>query len=1185
MRISLQSKRLKIAHRLKCSMIPAQIWRLVKTVAVWIRLNGPGLQYWGKNCLSALVSTIGKPVMIDKVTQNRSMVKFARVLVDMDISDEPPKLIEFLNERKQLVEQQVEYEWLPSKCGVCGMLGHIVSNCNKDKRVAWKKRVNGEKKAVSDEVEDDVQTRQGSKLVTAVVEVQEGKGDQIDKAQKGDEEKTKAAGVAMMPRMGKENDWITLKRTGGKPSFVIQSKEQEANLRNGYDVLQMDGAWNVRGMNKKEKQHAILEVWRENKIGVAALFETKIKHEKNKYVTVSILAESQQMVHCRIKVCGKNKAFFATVVDGSNSLVERKELWKQLADVGIVSDPWIILGDFNSAFSYQDRIGGKLHNGYKETVLAKWNTNQGSLSDIVKNLLRVTHALKKFNKDVVGDIVVDYNLAKHEFYKAQEALAFQPSDRRLQEEEKCCPNNLLQLQPSYFSHLKQQSKITWIQCNDENSSYFHASMRKRRIENRITTFTIGDKVEDDYPKVIDHFVTHFKSFMGRRSTATSEIDPDSLVYGNKLSLEQQIRLIAPFLKSDVKRALFGIHSLKSPGLDGFGSEFFKHLWPEIGDDITRAVLGFFQTGWLPSDLNEMVISLIPKGAFIKNRLLAHNILIFQDLLKGYTRKNISARCIMKIDLSKVYDTVDWHFIESLLKQLCFPSKFIQWIMVCLKGTRYNLLFNGKIQGSFKGEKGLWQGDPMSRLLFVLVMDYLTRLLAHASTKKGFGFHPLCKQSNLINLCFADDLLIFCRGNIKAVKVVSIAFRSFCEATGLAANNSKSHIYFGGVKEIDKKKILEEVQMEEGSFPLKYLGVKLRPTKWKAPDCGIILDKLNKNLNCWASINLSFAGRAQLIHSVLLGIRNFWMSLFILPQKVTAAIDKSCRDFLWGIKGNRSKLHLSSWEKVCLPKNLEGLGFREGRKWNEALIAKFLWAVSSKQHNLWVRWIHAIYMKDNNLWTMPIKNDTSWYFEKLLRLRHRTNEQSLQQAVKKGKFRAKLFYSNLRTVPRVDYARNVWHRLIMPKHRFIYWQVCNNHLLTRDNLRKLMSIDSSLCPVCESEIETHNHLFVDCLYTKRLAAATNSWFGNFQWPKDISELQKGTPKAAFNLRNQLQNAVLAAVLYFVWWNRNHCVFESKCMAVGSVSLMIKQIIKYRILCFTDRSNNKAGHYVRTTTESW
>uniref|UniRef100_A0A803PSE9 DUF4283 domain-containing protein n=1 Tax=Cannabis sativa TaxID=3483 RepID=A0A803PSE9_CANSA len=297
-----------------------------------------------------------------------------------------------------------------------------------------------------------VPVRQGINHATAVVEVQKDKGDQMDKARKGDEEKRKLLG----------------------------------------------------GMNKKEKHHAILEVWRENKIRVAALFETKIKHKKN--------------------------------------------------------------------------------------------ANLGSLSDVVKNLLMVKHALKKFNKEVVGDIVVDYNLAKHEFCKAHEALAYQPTDKRLHEEEKCCYNYLLQLQPSYFSHLKQQSKITWIQCNDENSSYFHASMRKRRIENRITTFTIGDKVEDDYPKVIDHFITHFKSFMGSRSTAISEIDHDSLVCGNKLSLEQQIRLIAAFSKSDVKRALFGIHSLKSPGMDGFRSDFFKHLWPEIGDDITRAVLGFFPNG-------------------------------------------------------------------------------------------------------------------------------------------------------------------------------------------------------------------------------------------------------------------------------------------------------------------------------------------------------------------------------------------------------------------------------------------------------------------------------------------------------------------------------------------------------------------------------------------------------------
>uniref|UniRef100_A0A803QD15 Uncharacterized protein n=1 Tax=Cannabis sativa TaxID=3483 RepID=A0A803QD15_CANSA len=136
-----------------------------------------------------------------------------------------------------------------------------------------------------------------------------------------------------------------------------------------------------------------------------------------------------------------------------------------------------------------------------------------------------------------------------------------------------------------------------------------------------------------------------------------------------------------------------------------------------------------------------------------------------------------------------------------------------------------------------------------------------------------------------------------QGNEKFVKDMFDAFKMFCQITGLKENKSKSHIYFGGIKDDCKRKIMDVVRMDEGSFPLKYLGVHLRPTKWKASDCGVILDKLNKKPNCWASKNLSFASRAQLIHSVLFGIQNFFMSLFILPQKITKAIEKCCKYFV------------------------------------------------------------------------------------------------------------------------------------------------------------------------------------------------------------------------------------------------------------------------------------------------
>ncbi|XP_062118927.1 uncharacterized protein LOC133832628 [Humulus lupulus] len=112
--------------------------RLVKSVPLGMRLPGFGLQYWGTKCLSALVSTLGKPILVDKVTKDRSMMQFARVLVEIDITDEIPKSIQFLNERDQLMEQFVEFEWLPTQCKNCKVYGHTESLCNRKKGEIWR---------------------------------------------------------------------------------------------------------------------------------------------------------------------------------------------------------------------------------------------------------------------------------------------------------------------------------------------------------------------------------------------------------------------------------------------------------------------------------------------------------------------------------------------------------------------------------------------------------------------------------------------------------------------------------------------------------------------------------------------------------------------------------------------------------------------------------------------------------------------------------------------------------------------------------------------------------------------------------------------------------------------------------------------------------------------------------------
>uniref|UniRef100_A0A803P5W4 Reverse transcriptase domain-containing protein n=1 Tax=Cannabis sativa TaxID=3483 RepID=A0A803P5W4_CANSA len=247
-----------------------------------------------------------------------------------------------------------------------------------------------------------------------------------------------------------------------------------------------------------------------------------------------------------------------------------------------------------------------------------------------------------------------------------------------------------------------------------------------------------------------------------------------------------------------------------------------------------------------SRLTEVLPTLIGQnqGAFVKGRSLAHNILIFQDLIKNYNRKNTSPRCALKIDLCKAYDTVDWDFLERLLTNLRFPTRFINWIMF---GTQNN----------------------------------------------EFRFHPMCKSLKIINLCFVDELIIFRKANRASVAYIKGIFDIFYNCTGLKANISKSQVYFGGVPKEEKRALLHILQFEEGLLPLKYLGVPMRPTNWKAEDCGAIIKKIKLRLHSWANRHLSYAGRCQLINLVLLELRNYWMNIFLLPKSIIKEVDKLC----------------------------------------------------------------------------------------------------------------------------------------------------------------------------------------------------------------------------------------------------------------------------------------------------
>ncbi|GJR90251.1 hypothetical protein Tco_0214262, partial [Tanacetum coccineum] len=544
---------------------------------------------------------------------------------------------------------------------------------------------------------------------------------------------------------------------------------------------------------------------------------------------------------------------------------------------------------------------------------------------------------------------------------------------------------------------------------------------------------------------------------------------------------------------------------KSPGLDGYTAAFFKEAWDIVGQDVINAVKEFFANGKIPKELNHTIIALIPKvhtptrvndyrlisccnvlfkciskiianriknslkiiispnqSAFVPGRSITDNILLTHELMHNYHLDRGVPRCAFKVDIQKAYDTVDLNFLRAALKGFGFHDKMILWIMECVTSTSFYVSINGSLHGHFKGKRGLHQGDPISPYLFTIVMEVLTLMLRRRVREaEGFTYHQFCSDIELINLCFADDLFLFAHGDVHSANIIMDSLDEFKSVFGLTPSLPKSMAYFCNVLNHTKLAILQIMPFEEGRLPVKYLGVLLVLSRLVYKDCKELIEKVVARTNDWKNKSLSIAGRLQLVQSVISSMHVYWASVFILPTSILLDIEQIMRGFLW-CQGSRKKGKSKvAWEVVCLPKDEGGLGIRRLDMFNKALMATHIWKLLTMKESLWVTWIHLHKIKDRNFWDLPCRGKMSWAWRKVLQLR-----------------------PFIRTcIEQVDWVDVVWFSNYIPRYAFNLWLVIKKKLKTQDRLSS-WDVNGSLamsCPLCESQPDSHEHLFFECLF--------------------------------------------------------------------------------------------------------
>ncbi|XP_074289206.1 uncharacterized protein LOC141614355 [Silene latifolia] len=497
-------------------------------------------------------------------------------------------------------------------------------------------------------------------------------------------------------------------------------------------------------------------------------------------------------------------------------------------------------------------------------------------------------------------------------------------------------------------------------------------------------------------------------------------------------------------------------------------------------------------------------------------------------------------------------------------------------MGCLTSSWFSLKLNGSVHGFFQGKSGVKQGDPLSPYIFVLSMEILSRYLRCLNSHPQVSLHPKCSKMKLTHLIFADDLMIFIRGDVPSVQAVSQTLNLFSSWSGLQANVNKTEIYFGGVPPSIKSQILLTSGFSEGSFPFRYLGLPLNTARTTVDMYGILVNKIQASIQHWSSKLLSYAGRLQLLNSVVFGIENFWCASALLPKSVLKTINKLCKNFFWNIRATEKKMIVKSWSSICAPTTEGGFGVKELLSWNKALISKWLWLLDKTPQGLWSIWHSEYHLSHCSIWDAVVQDRYSESFRSIISVKNDlltvTGSPVAARALLHSwcsgdKFQVAAAYNWFRPChPTISWSKSLFHRVVVPRHNIITSLACQQKLAIVDKLILRGFITPNRCTLCKQDSENHDHLFFACPFSQQL------WHELMVWARVPNRSTDYHTEFNWCLHRHSRRhwkhtwflSCLTCAIYTIWKERNCRIFSTREHTVHQLLTQAKFIISVSLL---------------------
>ncbi|XP_027122245.1 uncharacterized protein [Coffea arabica] len=497
---------------------------------------------------------------------------------------------------------------------------------------------------------------------------------------------------------------------------------------------------------------------------------------------------------------------------------------------------------------------------------------------------------------------------------------------------------------------RQKSRIKWIHEGDANTAFFHSVVRQMRASNcisgiRSTTGQWLTEAEDIKSSAAAFFQALFSS---DRDTDRQPVLPFVLP---QVSPGDNERMLALPTTDEVREVVFSISPDSAPGPDGFGSGFYQACWEIVKDSLVAAIQDYFRGGWLPKGVTSTLIVLIPKiqgatrwqefrpislcnvsskiisklvsnrlnqllpqlispwqSGFVLGRQIMDNILLVQEHAKELDRRLEVPNLLLKLDMEKAYDRVEWSFLLFMLRSFGFQEPAVDLIFRLVANNWFSVLVNEEPAGFFKSTRGLAR---------------------------------------------------------ETLEAISDFFKRYQQYSGQKINVAKSgFVCSSWVSETQVELVASILGFPRQFFPLVYLGVPISRGRCSSIAFDGILARVRARIFHWSGKLLSMGGKLILIKHVLNSMPLYLLQVLKPPKAVFVALGRLFNSFLWDKSKDDKRTHWASWEKLCFPTEEGGLGVRLLEDMVKAFSYKLWWRLRQRG-SLWSDFMYSKYIGDQH----------------------------------------------------------------------------------------------------------------------------------------------------------------------------------------------------------------------------